>query len=127
MTIDLVALFAATVLAGGDSRVSSFYNAGDAASIDGDNCVPFDAKYNAVAVNFGTNMKETTSLSVFSSSNCENPAGDDITVELEAGTPQQCISQSAQTFDYHVQAYIALLRPGAITLGAKWGTVQKTL
>ena len=88
VTIDLVALFAATVLAGGDSRVSSFYNAGDAASIDGDNCVPFDSKYNAVAVNFGTNIKETTSLSVFSSSNCENHAGDDITLELEAGTPQ---------------------------------------
>lgn len=110
----LVALFAATVLAGGDPWVSSFYNAdcsgagaGDAASIDGDNCVPFDSEYNAVAVNFGTNMKEITSLSVFSDSNCENPAGDDITADLEAGTPQQCISQSAH--------------------GAKWGSVQKTL
>lgn len=75
-----VALFAATVFAK-DPWVSSYDNddcsspgAGDSVSIDVDACVPFDSKYNTVAVNFGSELDEITSLSVFLDANCETPA-----------------------------------------------------
>lgn len=93
--------------------MSSFYNAdctgngaGDAVNVAVDNCQPFDSKYNAVAVNFGTELDEITSLSVYSDAHCQVPAGAAITSSRADGTPQQCISQSAH--------------------GGKWGSVQKT-
>ena len=109
----LITLFATTALAK-YPWVSSYYNAdctgpgaGDSVSIEEDACSPFDSKYNAVAVNFGTNDNEITSVSVFSDANCEVPAGKDITSSMAYGTPQQCISQSQH--------------------GAKWGSVRMTL
>lgn len=108
----LVALFATTALAK-DPWVSSFYNAdctgngaGDAVSISVDNCVAFDSKYDAVAVNFGSGYTEITSLSVYSDANCQVFAGPAIT-SLEVNTPQSCVSQSKH--------------------GAKWGSVRKTV
>ena len=109
----LVALFAATAFAK-DPWVSSFYNAdctgpgaGDAVNVDGDECVPFDSKYDAVAVNFGTNLDEIDALNVFSDANCMNYAGTAITSPMADQTPQQCVSQSRH--------------------GGKWGSVQKVI
>lgn len=109
----LVVLFATTAFAK-DPWVSSFYNAdctgagaGDAVNVDVDNCVAFDSKYDAVAVNFGTNLDEISSLSVYSDANCQVFAGSAITSDVADGTPQQCVSQSKH--------------------GAKWGSIQKTL
>ncbi|KAF6239761.1 hypothetical protein HO173_002307 [Letharia columbiana] len=107
----LVALFATAALAK-DPWVSSFYNAdctsngaGDAVNIEVDDCVPFDSKYDAVAVNFGTDLEEMTSLNVYSDASCTVFAGPSITSSLADDTPQQCISQSKH--------------------GAKWGSVQR--
>ena len=109
----LITLFATTAFAK-NPWVSSFYNAdctgagaGDAVSMNVDDCVPFDSKYNAIGVNFGTELDEVTSVSVFSDAKCQVPAGADITASMASGTPQQCINQSQH--------------------GAKWGSVQKTL
>lgn len=107
-----IALFATTAFAK-DPWVSSFYNAdcsgngaGDAVNIDVYECVAFDSKYDAVAVNFGGGADEISSLSVFSDANCQVPAGADITSSKAYNTPQQCISQKQH--------------------GAKWGSVQQT-
>lgn len=107
----LVALFATAALAKAP-WVSSFYNAdctsngaGDAVNIILDNCVIFDSKYDAVAVNFGTSLEEITSLNVYSDANCTVFAGPAITSSMADGTPQQCISQSKH--------------------GAKWGSVMQ--
>ena len=109
----LVALFAATAFAK-DPWVSSFYNAdctgagaGDAVNVDVDACVVFDSKYDAVAVNFGTNLDEIDALNVFSDANCMNYAGTAITSPMADQTPQQCVSQSRH--------------------GGKWGSVQKVI
>lgn len=109
----LITLFATTAFCK-NPWVSSYYDAdcsgtgaGDSVSIDVDDCVPFDSTYNAVKVNFGTELEEITSLSVFSDANCMTPAGPDITASMAYGTPAQCINQSQH--------------------GAKWGSVRKTL
>ena len=92
--------------------VSSYKNdtcsgpgAGDAVGIVSDGCSVFHPVYDSVAVNFGGAI-QVESISVFSDSNCENPAGDDIVASFDDGY-QQCISMR-----YH---------------GAKWGSVQVTL
>ena len=107
-----IALFATTAFAKAP-WVSSFYNAdctgagaGDAVSVSSYTCAPFDSTYNAVAVNFGTNLDEITSVSVFTDADCQIPAGADITAIMADNTPQQCISQSAH--------------------GKKWGSVMQT-
>ena len=108
----LVALFASTALAK-DPWVSTFYNAdctssrtGDAANVNVNDCVPFDPKYDAVAVNIGTELQEISSLSEFSDTECQVFAGKAFTSSMADVTPQQCVSQSKH--------------------GAKWGSVMKT-
>ena len=108
-----VALCAATAFAK-DPWVSSYYNAdctgagaGDAVNVDSDGCSVFDSKYDAVMVNFGTNLDEIDSLSVYSDANCMDFAGPAVTSPMADDTPAVCVSQKQH--------------------GAKWGSVQKTL
>ena len=107
----IVALFASAAMAKGP-WVSSFENddcegpgAGDAASMSFYGCTVFHPKYNNIAVNFG-GSEQVNSISVFTDSNCQNPAGQDITADVESGYPQRCISMSYW--------------------GAKWGSVLIT-
>ncbi|CAF9941226.1 hypothetical protein IMSHALPRED_002481 [Imshaugia aleurites] len=108
-----VALFAATAFAK-DPYVSSYYNAdctgddaGDKVKVDSEACSVFDSKYDAVKVNFGTNLEEIDSLSVYSDANCMNFAGPAITSPMADDTPAVCVSQQQN--------------------GAKWGSVRATL
>ena len=107
----IVALFASAAMAKGP-WVSSFINddcegpgAGDAVSMSEEGCAVFHPKYNNIAVNFGGAV-QADSISVYTDSNCQNPAGDDIYADQEDDYPQQCISMSYW--------------------GAKWGSVQIT-
>ena len=91
--------------------VHSFYNAdctgpdaGDKVSIKGLDCVPFDSKYDAVQVNFGTFMDQVDSLEVFSDDKCLVYAGKAVTSPRADNTPAQCVLQSVH--------------------GAKWGSVR---
>ena len=91
--------------------VSSFENndckgpgAGDAVSMFSYGCAAFHPVYNNIGVNFGGS--EVASISVFTDSNCQNPAGKDIVADQENGFPQQCISMSYW--------------------GAKWGSARIT-
>ena len=107
----ILALFASAAMAKGP-WVSSFENddcdgpgAGDAVSMDSYGCAAFHPVYNNVVVNFG-GADQADSISVFSDSNCQNPAGQDVVGDYMNGYPQRCISMKYW--------------------GAKWGSVMVT-
>lgn len=107
----IVALFASTAMAK-DPWVCSFENddcegpgAGDVVGMPSDGCVPFHPKYNNIGVNYG-GSDQVSSISVFSDSNCQNPAGQDVVGDYMTDYSQRCISMSYW--------------------GAKWGSVMVT-
>ena len=95
----ILALFASAAMAKGP-WVASFVTtdcsgpgAGDAVSMSEDGCAAFDPKYNNVGVNFG-GSEQAASIAVFTDSNCQNPAGQDVEAQVQDGSPQRCISMS---------------------------------
>lgn len=106
----IVALFASAAMAKGPwvasfvSDLCTGVSGNDAVSMNNLNCVPFHPVYDSIAINFGGSY-QVGSISVFSDSNCKNPAGDDIVADPDF-YPQQCLSMRLH--------------------GAKWGSVQIT-